>query len=436
MKFIINNYIPSFFIFIFIILIDFSNHENTIPITIPNSLVLLDSTQVVVAKDGIHFFDNNMAEEYIEKYVNYSLINTNDLESLYMTQFKNEDDGYIIILIKNIIYIFDSNKDLLKSEDLNEKINGLHYCIIPYKKQINNKLNFFISYAEGCNIILINCTFDLSVLDNNILFDKKTFRAKNEGGTDANGLAGIHCLLMSPPTNLNISNDLLTCFGTVNDQQKWVFSTRYDPENNLEEIESLRVYKEYSYFPYQPNFILAKTNKFKKKALIFIVCDFKPYYSVFDYNNNFSTIYSENINYHCDQYENCGKSLSSNYWKKNLFFFEQTQEFIIVSHIEGHSCDILIIVFNSNYNIKYKGILHFGQTCYYTQSISLYYNGNNYMILNDGSSNDNNNNNNNIGSFNKTIDETLEMITIDNPTINIDGYEESNIETTILQIFT
>ena len=309
MKIIMNIYI------IIIIFFDFSSQENAIQIKYPNSLILLDSSQVIVAKDGIHFFDSNMVNEDNTKYINFTISKSDEFESLYMTQFENKYDGYIIILINNITYIFDSNKNLIKTQSLLGEINGKHYCIVPYKKE-DNKLNFIISYVEKTNIILESCVFDLSNTENNILIDKKTIPTLNHKGNQAEALEGLYCLLMSPPIDLSINNDLLTCFGSVHPETT-VFSVSYNPERNLEEIESLRVYQSHTEISYNPRYISAKTNEYKQKALVYIVFGSSPYWATFDYNKNFSDIYKEGLN---------GNSLYFEYWKINLYYFDQTKE--------------------------------------------------------------------------------------------------------------
>ena len=293
-----------------------SNQIKNITLNYPLSLSLLDYSNAVVAQDGIHFYDNSFEIENIGKNIAFRIDNNNELETVAMAQFSQENGGYIIILVKNIIYIFDSNKNLLKNETLNGIINGKHYCIIPYKKN-NNNLNFIISYAdltEGPkSIILANCIFDISSPDSNLNIVKKSILALNAEGGNASVLQGVYCLLMCPLSSFNINNDLLTCFGGIEWEPK-IFSRTFNPENNFVEIESLRSYTTNPIMTYSVVYIEAKTNNKKSKALIYTLFSDLPFWGTFDYTNKFSTIYSENIGSY--------SGLTHQYWKNKIIYFQ------------------------------------------------------------------------------------------------------------------
>ena len=280
MKFIKKNFSLSIFIFLFAFLFNFSSQHTRISLKFPNSLVLLDSSLAIVSNNGIHFYDNEFLIEESTKSIPFN-VEENNLESLFMAQFSSEDDGYIIIFINKIIYIFDAQKNLLTSKNLNETISGSHYCIVPYKKD-NNVLKFIISYADADSkkIILEICQFDLS--NNNILITKKSYQALTENGGNAGKLEGVYCLLMKPLPSFDIENDLLTCFGGVEWEPR-IFSTTFNPEDDFKEMDLLRAYKSSSFLGYNIRYITAKTNENKNKALIFTVHAELLLWTTFDY---------------------------------------------------------------------------------------------------------------------------------------------------------
>ena len=230
MDFFLNNYYISLFILTLISVFNLSNQVKTINLNYPLSLSLLDNSNAVVAEDGIHFYDNKFEEEYIDKKISFTIDNKNDLETVAMAQFPQEDGGYILILFKNIIYIFDNNKNYLKNENLEGTLNGKHYCIIPYKKT-NTNLIFIISYADlnadPKSFILANCIFDLLSQDSDLNIVKKYITALNEEGNNASRIEGVYCLLMSPLSTFDINNDLLTCFGGIEHYPK-IFSRTFN----------------------------------------------------------------------------------------------------------------------------------------------------------------------------------------------------------------
>ena len=136
-----------FFIYILILLFTKTYLQNDISLIYPSSLQLIDNNNyVVVAEDGIHFFDQNFSIELISKKINFSLLSKDgDNEKVSMAQFSNDNGGNILIIVKEMLYILDREGTLLNTFNITEKdILGNHYGLTPYKKDNNNKLNFII----------------------------------------------------------------------------------------------------------------------------------------------------------------------------------------------------------------------------------------------------------------------------------------------------
>ena len=293
-----NQYTLNFINILILTLVNLSNEINPTSLVFPMSLQLLDNTNAVIALDGIHFYDSAFENEDETKFVALTIQESeinNVYKGIFMAQFPTEYDEYIIILVQNVIYIFDKNKNKLKDQNINYSVNGENYCIIPYKKN-NNELIFFIIYGnavDGKGILnIVNCNFNLADQNSDLQIQTISKMMKNDQGNDAQEAKGIHCLMMSPLQELTIQNDLLTCFGGLT-WQPAVFSITFNPENNFEEIESLRAYAFHSTFGHSPSPVLAKTTKKKQKVLLYIIFNANPYWATFDYTNKFSTIYKE-----------------------------------------------------------------------------------------------------------------------------------------------
>ena len=359
----------SIFIYTFILISLFkkSIQEKKISLIFPSSLQLIDNNEIlVVANDGIHFYNQNFTFENISKKIELSLLaKKEDNEKVSMAQFSDENGGYILIIIKDMLFILNREGEQINSTNITEKeINGTHYGLTPYKNN-ENILYFIISYIQGSFIFLIKCKYNLEISQIEIK-DKKI----ELSGT----LTGIYCLFMNPLKSFEINNKILTCFYTINNE---IISHSFDPEKDYNEINNLRYSKIITLFNYSPFYINAITNTNKTKALIYIIFETKPFWMTFDFTNKFSNVVSE--------FEN-GIYLTYEIYKHKIFYFTQTDEFVIISAMDR--CEKFIMVFNNKFILNYKGILNFKNGCSYTDSFSIFYDGTNYTIITDGGSNE------------------------------------------------
>ena len=96
------------FIFTKLILIfSILNQGNTTSPLYPRSLTLLDNSIALVANDGIHFYDEQFANEYTSKKISLSISEEN-IKKIAMAQFSAGDGGYILILALNTLYLFNN----------------------------------------------------------------------------------------------------------------------------------------------------------------------------------------------------------------------------------------------------------------------------------------------------------------------------------------
>ena len=121
------------------------NQDNSMDksqILYPSVLSLLNKGIVVVQTDGIHFYDSDKVEEE-SKQIKFERPITTDKENekISMSQFPEKEGEFILILVKEKLYLIQSSGYILKEENLPEMTSLENIKIIPYKEEENNLLN-------------------------------------------------------------------------------------------------------------------------------------------------------------------------------------------------------------------------------------------------------------------------------------------------------
>ena len=124
-------------IFISLFLLYSQNQRTISSLYFPNILTLLNHNIIMVAQDGIHYFNSDLTnEDFSKKVIFEKQIESNDMNSkTAIAQFSSEEGGYIIVLALDIIYFLDSEGLLINSKNLSNSIDGEHYCVTPYKNE-------------------------------------------------------------------------------------------------------------------------------------------------------------------------------------------------------------------------------------------------------------------------------------------------------------
>ena len=332
-------------------------------------LVLLDSTIIDVAKDGIHFFDAEFKNEEKTHFFNFTVpLELGDISKVSITQFSEDSGEYMLILCKRILFIYDKDHNLKINFSLEELLGDMNNNIIAYTKK-GEYLHYIIRYSDWGSHHILHFKFNLNSISSNI---ENTIENSKENEIIIDNfiyLNAIYCLFMKPLSSFNINNDILNCFYVS--KINWpnlIFSYSYNPEDNFNEITSLRYNLTLDFFNTDPLFFLAITNKEKDKVLFYFYHGF-PYWGTFDYTYHFSNFVKED---EVIDLEN------TNHGHK-LFYFRETNEYIAISSF-GKTCQKFIIVYNGNLTIKYKGNLDFKQ-CWGSGPSNIFYNGNNYTII-------------------------------------------------------
>ena len=351
--------------------INFSN------MNFPSLLTLLNQNVIMLACDGIHFFNPTLTiEDSSRKIIFDDKITQNaDYQKTAMVQFSQIDDGYILILVKDKMYYFNSEGDLLDSKELSSYISSEYYYLIPYKKQ-DNYLHYIISYKNAeFNFTLSHFKYDITNNENEVIMQKKyNVSVQYNQNKNPSMFAGPSCMFMSPQS---YDHDVLTCFYSTFYPTE-IQSRSFDPDNNFEEIpEFFKAFFESTDSPC-PNYVNAVTDDNKRKA--FIILNTQCVFILnFDFQNFFYGKKNDNIDKYC--------SLDTSFYRNKLIYFSQTHEYVFISSLYGNP-NVPINIYNEDFSLKEKGYFE-APGVYGINSFSSFWNGVNYSLIYDNNNADN-----------------------------------------------
>jgi hypothetical protein len=279
---IIKNYFSLFLSLLFNLWLIVSNEKVFLDNLIYSStLVLLDNKIVDVTQNGIHFFDEQFQTEEENHFIEFSenLNGYDDLPKISMSQFSQDYEGYILILCKKILYIFNKNHTLINNISLDDLIKD-NNNIIAYKKE-NNYLHYIItSMITYYNYYIIHFKYNLNsnVIENTI------------EDQIANNISAFkfQCLFMTPLSFPSKNYDFLNCFYISSGYPFQLYTSSFDPEQRFNEIESLRYNMTFDCFNADPLFFGVITNEEKDKTLFYSVHNNHACWTTFNYINNFT----------------------------------------------------------------------------------------------------------------------------------------------------
>ena len=352
----------KYFLFHYIYIITFypiKSNQNEINDQNLISYHLLDDKNIAITKNKIYFYNKKNLIKTNE--CNLLKFNTNN-KYILVSQFSN--DKYILILIKNILYIFGPNENLLKSLYL-EMLNEWSYSdITPYKKEIDgNNLYFIITSIGSKSFIFNDCKYNLITKKTEI---KKIYISANLGKSNSD-ISSIKCVFMS-----YFRNDVFTCFYIEN---KYIISRTFSPESNYKEILNLKYTKNITNTNLNKTHMSVKTNEDRQKVLIYIVLNGIPFWLTFDLINKFSEINQIKLN---------NFSVLENYGHK-ILYFKETHEFLFIS--PNINCELLISIFDNNFKIKSKNIYSLStNNCSNLLLYSVFYDKKDYQIISESCS--------------------------------------------------
>ena len=322
------------------------------PIVYPINFISLNKDIIIIDSKGIHFYNCDLTTEVSSKSVIFE--NKIENEKIYIKQYSKESGAYIIILVYDILYFFESDGTKINSAYIPFISNADCFCLVPYKKE-NNHLYYIIAYTIKEILTLKQFKFDINSFSNHII---RTYNIKINEYYNYTKFHLLNCIFLNEKSDYN---DILTCF-IYNFNQAKIITRTFDLNKNLE-IKS--------YFkPY--NSIVPKiTNNNKQKSIIFLINN-----KIFGMNftNDNLLLNPENLVIsHSDKIRML--------YNKNI----QTHEFLFIS-----SFDNLLLVFNNNFSLISQKLFNSKASKFIYSSFMSFHKKDNESSINKGNQLDSN----------------------------------------------
>jgi len=308
------------FLFLVITLLYNAKSHNEMPLS-PKiyriNFISLNKEIIIIDSKGVHFYNCNLTTEIISKKIVFE--NKIENEKICIKQYKKQYGEYILILVRDIIYFFESDGTKINSVYIPEISNADHYSLVPYKKE-NSYLYYIISYTIKENLILKKFKFNINSFSNKII---TSYNIKINEYYNYKKFHLLNCLFLKEHSNY----DILTCF-IYNFNQTQVITRLFDINKN---IEIKRYFKSYNFTKNLPNSIISTIAKNREqKSLIFLINN-NIYWMNFSNNNLLSK----------------SEKIIKNYSNEIRLFYhkiEHTHEFLFISS----NFDKILLVFNNN----------------------------------------------------------------------------------------
>ena len=358
------------FLFFFINYILISSTNSTLYFSFPTAIILQDKNIFIIHKTGVSVCDpkleiikKNVIDFYDDKQISEA-----DLSTISISQFEN---GFIVSIIKNKIFIFDNTGNYKTNSSLNTE-NIAYYSLTTYKVEINSYY-YFIAYIMNKKLHFLYYQYDLTNNNNNQLikeeaYDRyldyiyqKTREVENKG---------ISCEFLKN----RYYEDIITCLYTV------YYSSSYHASIGYLYIESSSLYWKYDNAHFDGislDFVRSSVTRDHSKALY---CgysnDGKPICILIDLLDNFNY-----LNWYTYD-RNCVKT---NYGVK-VKFHSEIEEFTFSCFLEGGG--IQIGTYNKDLTYAEDEFYRFTD-CDYIKGYSVLfsYNTMDYYILSDANCN-------------------------------------------------
>ena len=302
----------------------------------PNSITLNNGNILIVAEKGIYLFD---------QYTNNINIIMNFTQELFISieedgtkttflQIPEEEGGNILILAKNILYIFSPDVIFLTSFNIQEETKVDYYCLSFFRIDENNNIFYTFGYSDKSKKFHLSY-YQLNIGKNiNELKYNKTYESIDSlGNKQSFFLAGITCERMD---HIELGK-LLVCFHENRDIVKEIGISIFDPEKEFELKSSIS--KVFITIEKQLFFIKSSVSKNNKKAFVCYLQNSGLGAFCFFYNIDSNT-YTVPIEY--------SNSCKTNSMSMKTYYFSETNKFMFICG--NTNINFKFIIFNSEDN--------------------------------------------------------------------------------------
>ena len=324
------------FFFIIIIISDLSYIQNEITFINPTSIDLLNGNLFIIHKYGIDICDT-LLTKIINTPLTFSeedqIATTYNLSKVIITKF---DDGYVICLINDKIYIFDNEgKFLYHSERIDNGKNPDYYSL-----NTKDNYHFYIAFISDNLLNLYYYEYKISENITNLIASHEDFKAiLNAFNRFPLRNKGVSCHYM-------INTDLgetLACFYILfnqNTEQDTFAIGFYKIDRNYINEESMLNYWPASQDCWNIDFLKVDINSERSKALVCLILS-NGKNNCFIYN-----IYASGFNM---DYLDCNNKICRNeYYGLKINYYSFKDEFIF--SCLGEIGNITYCIFNNKFD--------------------------------------------------------------------------------------
>ena len=305
----------------------------------PIALTLYNGNILLVTNSSIIFY-NSYFNSTLKNYPldDSAIQNFEDSYRTKICQYPKEYYSYILLMVKDHLKIFQENgkKVIEKSpENLFQKFPL--YDIVPTKIDNNNTFFFILAFTNYSDFTLnlyyykVSKSNDEITKKNSIIYSISQFNP----GDFISFVTNLTCQVLR-----NETDDILICFyGTQSPNRIKMVS--FDIEGGLTPINSMNISK---YFSFSISFIKSISNEDRSRILAcFWAWQSSGYCIIYDLKSN---TLSEPIQYLTQ--------VGSNLAKLNLYFFKQTEQYILLSKNDENHFEA--VIFDKNFETNSSDI--------------------------------------------------------------------------------
>jgi hypothetical protein len=327
------NIIPCLF-FKLLIFFTLIKHYLNVNLYFPRSISLVSGNIFVIHQDGIDVYDPSMKNLVLNvfNFTGNDKIDENNLSKTTILRFDDDDNGIIICLIINKIYIFNPEGTLLYIEQntiINNKLNSILFTLTPIKRNANY-FTYLISFYSELKLSQLFFEYDNNTLTNTLKKEQNYTNPTILGDTYYINENGVTCQLM-----ISRNGDIIICFYTAKRDNHKISYILINPQT-YEISPANNIYIDVNNYNYRG--MKSITSNDKKKCLICLY---------FSDRLGCCTIYTiENDSF--TELKCYGSICSSKDYCLSLGYIKETNKFFL--SCVNYESEIGIVFFDDNFN--------------------------------------------------------------------------------------
>ena len=396
----------------------------------PFTYLMSNGNLFVITANGIRVFDSTLQNRI--KYHDFSSsIIVSIIEDASKTTIAQFSNSYILALYNNILFICSSEGEYIFEKDLNSKLNSNYYSLIPYKIISSDVYYYIITFYNNGKLSILYYKLTISTRKNEIIKEFVYEPYSSENALSSIMYQGLSCQIMSKD-----NEDVLTCFYEINFPFELSVRSFKIDESTSSIISEINMAKKFS-SNQRATVIKSVISSNKEKALICYTVDSAGGSCLkYDIKNN---EFSPEVKY----FESCKGTIPS----MNLYYFEETDEYMFICNDINNSKGYNVVTFNSDLEASITSgttlpepNYSFGKFCM-SNTVNIIYlpYANDYIMINDFSNGNDiystgNINLSELSEENNYPSENMEIIVKENPhtaddtTNNVDEDTTNNVE--------